>query len=237
MVILPLVIMEATKGTWIMNTDETLTSLQARLSERIAAAVSDQNFPLLGRLSGLANECQELRTGFQQRVKELVRAVDEFTAAEMPPPNLKPGVDLWKALSPKAAGGEARRNWIKELQSAGISLIGHGKRYRTAGGFTVSVGFANELPQLRDRWWLGFRDEPTNIAVFLCHALSGRIHSFVVPVREIGASWNTLSRSRGQIKFNVKKQGTQFLLLVPGEEPVDITQYDCNYAPLKDAAI
>ena len=222
-----------------MSTDETLKSLQAELSDRISAALSDQNFPLVGRLNGLANECQVLRgesSALQQRVAALVRAVDEFTAADTPPPNLKPGVDLRKALSPKAAGGEARRSWIKNLQSAGISLTGHGKRYETAGGLTVSIGFANELSHLTDRWWLGFRDEPTDIAVFLCHAPPNQIHAFVVPVRELGTSWAALSRSRGQIKFNVQKDGTRFPLLVPGNEPVDITRYDRYYAPLKDAA-
>ncbi len=216
-----------------------LKRLKTQLLDQISSAASARDFPRVARLSGLASECEALEvetTSLRKRVEALAVAIDGFAGPQEIPQEFKPSVDLWKALSPKAAGGEARRNWVAHLESIGVSLTGHGKRYQSPQGTTVGVAFANELPDLENRWWLGLRDEPTDVAVFLCHSVSREVHDIVVPVQDVVSAWRALSRHRDQIKFNIKKDGTRFLLLVPGGQPIDITRYVGNYDPLRSVA-
>lgn len=82
----------------------------------------------------------------------------------------------------------------------------------------MAVAFANELPKKENRWFLGLPDEPTEVAVLVCKSLAGKVHDIVLPVARLRDVWRALSRHQGEVKFNVKRLGTRFLLLVPGSE-------------------
>src|SRR4030042_921675 len=124
-------------------------------------------------------------------------------------------------LYPKLEGARARREWIKVLSSNAILLNGHNKRYYTESGRSVSIAFANEIdrPNLIGKWFLGLKDEPTNIAVLLCQDLEGKVNDFVLPVAELKSTWQTLSRSGGGNKFNIRRRQGEYFLFDPRGEP------------------
>ena len=97
----------------------------------------------------------------------------------------------------------------------------------------MAVAFANELPDAENRWFLGLTDEPTDVAVLLCKSLAGKLHDIVLPVSHLREVWRVLSRSQSGVKFNVRKDASRFFLLVPGNEPLDVTRYVGNYEPLR----
>jgi len=141
-----------------------------------------------------------------------------------------------RSISPKREGAEERKKWVAKLAAKHIPLTGHDKRYYTKKGKSIGIAFANELdrPQLADKWFLGLKDEPTDMLVLLCRdkEKKGDPHDFIVPVAELGSSWKALSRSGGQVKFNIWKSNSEFLLLIPGEDPISITSHLSNYRPL-----
>jgi hypothetical protein len=55
----------------------------------------------------------------------------------------------------------------------------------------------------------------------------------LLPVSRLREVWRALSRSQSGVKFNVRKDASRFLLLVPGNEPLDVTRYVGNYEPLR----
>jgi hypothetical protein len=124
-----------------------------------------------------------------------------------------------------------RNRWVNMLSTKQISLTGHDKRYHTEGGTSVGIAFANELdrPQLVNKWFLGLKDEPTDVVVLLCRDKEGDLHDFIVRVTELRSSWEGLSRSGGQVKFNIHRRKSEFLLSIPGGDPVTITKYIGNY--------
>jgi len=125
-----------------------------------------------------------------------------------------------------------RAQWIADMKAKGVQLQGYGKRYTTAFGATVGLAPANELDGHPNKWFLGMADEPTDVIVLLCRSRSGTVYDLVLPVPALGRCWALLSRSGSQVKFNVRKDVTVFLLLVPGNEPLDVTQYLSHYEPL-----
>ncbi|MGB8991852.1 MAG: hypothetical protein WCD80_07340 [Desulfobaccales bacterium] len=136
-----------------------------------------------------------------------------------------------REISPKRAGAMARGRWVEGLSSRGITLNGHDKRYYTEGGASVSIAFANELdkPQLLNKWFLGLKDEPTDIAVLLCQDKEGNMYDFILPVNKMRSAWEALSRSGGQVKFHIHRKRGEFLLSVPGAGPAVLTNYLSNY--------
>lgn len=142
---------------------------------------------------------------------------------------------LGMKMSPKREGEEARTGWVKSMVPKGIVLNGHGKRYYSDAGHAVAIAFANELQssRLSDRWFLGIEDEPLDIVVLLCKDIKGNLHDFVLPFDKLASLWESLSRSRGQVKLNIRRTGIDFLLLNPGGEPLNITKYEGNYRSLK----
>ena len=135
----------------------------------------------------------------------------------------------------KKRGSEKRDAWVKHISTKGILLTGHGKRYVTQSGKSLSIAFANELarPQLKNKWFLGIKDEPTQVAVLLCQDMDGNLHDFVLPVTEIKATWNALGRNNGQIKFHVRRGSEGFVLSIPRGESLNITKYLSKYQMLK----
>jgi hypothetical protein len=175
----------------------------------------------------LAREQAEL----EGRIETFVASLDSTTPTQ---PSSDSGVTLsHPGASPRREGAEARARWIAGLEHAGVRLKGHGKRFVTFAGANVSIGFANELPGLPNKWFLGAADEPTDIVVLLCRDSRGILNDFVIPIQELGDRWRALARSNGQIKFNVRHDGRTYHLLVPGNAPFEITQYKGRHGLFK----
>jgi len=140
-------------------------------------------------------------------------------------------------LSPREIAAQERSEWVAELRTHGISLLGdRGRRYQTTSGQSVTVAFANEQPHRKNRWFLDLPDEPTDIAVFLCKSLEGKLYDIVLPVSDLPEVWDVLSssKSRNQVKFEVKRDAALFLMWIPKrKERLNVTRYIGNYDPLR----
>jgi len=212
-----------------------LDSLKTLIIDRASEAVRMRDLPGVGLLGALANECDSLQTevsSLERRVAAMKASLNGSPSSPPPAP-VALSVGSGPATSPKAAGAQARSRWVAALRERGITLNGYGKRYQATSGHAVAVAFANELPELDDRWFLGLADEHTDVAVLLCRSLGQALYDFILPVHELRTVWRLLSRHRGQIKFNIRKSGNRFSLLIPGSEPVDITKYLGNHDPLR----
>ena len=218
-----------------MDTPVELQRIQSLLLDQISSAVSNRDVAAVAALSGLAKECEALEaefTSLNRRVEAVKSALNGSWAASTTSQQLTYSAEA-PTTSRKAAGAQARNAWVVGLRAQGISLHGHRKRYQAARGQSVAVAFANELPDAENRWFLGLTDEPTDVAVLLCKSLAGKLHDIVLPVSHLREVWRVLSRSQSGVKFNVRKDDSRFLLLVPGNEPLDVTRYVGNYEPLR----
>jgi hypothetical protein len=95
----------------------------------------------------------------------------------------------------------------------------------------VAIPFANE--QRPDRWFLGISDEKYDVVVLLCQEKDGDLFDFIVPRGLLEKFWRAFSRSGGQVKLNVSRQGKIWRLVVPGYEPQTIGSFLRNYGPLR----
>ncbi len=219
----------------IMEIRSDLHAVQALIMDRASQAVAQRDFSGVARLSGLAKECQSIESELAI-IARRIAAVRTGLNGSAPSESTATSPQRASAphtISAKAAGAEARNEWVASLQQYGIALSGHGKRYRSARGESVAIAFANELPGHENRWFLGLSDESTDVAILLCRSLSGRLYDLVMPVPELRGAWRLLARNRNQIKFNLRKDANRFFLLVPASEPLDVTKYVGNHDPLR----
>jgi hypothetical protein len=218
-----------------MDTQAELKYMQSLLLDRLSSAISNRDFAAVAALSGLAKECEALEAEFAsltRRVEAAKSALNGFSSWSTASQKLPQFAEA-PIVSPKAAGAQARNEWVAGLRAQGISLHGHRKRYQAARGQSVAVAFANERPDSENRWFLGLPDEPTEIAVLLCKSLDGKLHDIVLPVSRLPEVWRALSRHKNEVKFNVKKDTSRLLRLVPRNEPLDVTRYVGHYESLR----
>ncbi len=223
-----------------MFTVRDLPAMKERILTEIKIAAQSADIEAIAQWSKAAEQCEILireSTKLDNRVKSFFDDLwshptdDKTSHREIVECKNSPGK---RSISPKREGAMIRDRWVKMLSSKHIPLTGHDKRYHTEKGRSVGIAFANELnrPQLVNKWFLGLKDEPTDIAVLLCQDKEGNLHDFIVPVIELGSSWSDLSRSGGQVKFNICRKNSEFFLSVPGCNPVIISKHIGNYSLL-----
>ena len=84
-----------------------------------------------------------------------------------------------------------------------------------------------------NRWFLGLPENEVlerirngGVAVvLLCQSATGSILDFVLPPSKVQELVHTLSKSAGQLKFNVKKVGNRYHLVIPGRSLLDVSEY------------
>lgn len=239
-----------------------LPAVLKMILNEIKRAAQHADVGAIARWSNAAEQCEIFireTTELERRVRDFVDALSfkpgnvttsgkELVGSEVPATKRRISPILWgkegsimgetparkRHISAKREGAEKRGEWVATLSTKYIPLTGHEKRYYTKRGKSIGIAFANELdrPQLADKWFLGLKDEPTDVAVLLCQDKEGNLYDFVVPVAELGSSWKTLSRSGGQVKFNIYRRNSEFLLLIPGGDPLDVTNYLSSYGVL-----
>ena len=210
-----------------------LPSLRSTILARVTTAAQAGDVGGVARWSDAAQQCDALARD-ELRLLERIQA---FLASLDQPPTgaaerASSGQPIRRRTSAKREGALVRAEWVEKMTQLGVRLHGHGKRYATGAGRSVSIGFANELPGLPNKWFLGTVDEPIDVIVLLCRDALHRLHDIVIPVSDLGGRWKLLARSNGQIKFNVRKDVEQFLLLIPGAEPFVVTPYVGRHEPL-----
>lgn len=128
----------------------------------------------------------------------------------------------------RVAGQDMRQRFLDSASRHGWPLGHlHGSVYQTDAGKTVVIPTAAEMRP--DRWWLGVKDERFDFVSLLCQQSSMEMVTFVLPRSFLEPLWTSLSRSNGQLKFNVKREGRHFYLLVPGKNPQPLNKFMDGY--------
>ena len=222
-----------------------LPKTKEKILGEVRIAAQDADIAAITKWSKAAEDCET----FIQEISNLESRFMDFTNSLWPEQRqtsrnkAKKSIDYRKpitkrGISPKKEGSMAREDWIEGLSAKGINLNGHDKRYYTQTGSSVGIAFANELdkPQLVNKWFLGLKDESTDIAVLICKDREDKIYDFILPVKDMEFSWETLSKSGGQVKFHLQRKKEKFLLSIPRGEPIIINKYISNYQPLRGLA-
>lgn len=134
--------------------------------------------------------------------------------------------------SNKERGRQVRDRYITHLEQAGIRIEQvKGMWAKTGGDLWAAMPFANE--QRPNRWFLGLREADVAqrtskggvVVVLLCQSNTEGVQDFVLPQGKVEEIVPHLSRSQGQLKFNLKRVGSRYHLVIPGRPAVDVSDY------------
>jgi hypothetical protein len=134
--------------------------------------------------------------------------------------------------SNKELGMRARENYVAHLQQYGIRIDQIDKVWaKTSTNSWVAIPFATE--RRANRWFLGLPEKEViervrngELAIILlCQSVSGSLLDFVLPPSKVQEIATQLSKSQGQLKFNLKKLGNRYHLVIPNHSTVDVSDY------------
>ena len=123
-------------------------------------------------------------------------------------------------------------DFLKKAVKNGIHLEHiKGSIYETQSGYKVGIAVATERKP--DRWFLGLLLESFDHAVLLCKPDTGDTVEIFLPKKFFDEYRNKMSRSGGQMKFNVARRGSGYAILVPGTDGVSASKFLGDYSLLK----
>lgn len=131
----------------------------------------------------------------------------------------------------KELGRRLREDYIVQLRNRGVKIErDKGVCARTTGG-VWAIPFATE--RRPNRWFLGLPEADilqklsnSNLGVvLLCQAESGALLDFMIPHDILQKLVGSLSKSKGQLKFNLKKAGDRYWLVNPGVSDFDVSDF------------
>jgi hypothetical protein len=216
-----------------------VTALRAKLLEEIqtAAAAGDS-----GRVLAATNRLSTLED-LARRQAQIDSELAQFSSDLPTVPNgsnphavlQSPAHTPRLGESPRARGDRLRLEFVRQLNSQGHRLIQiRGALFRNRAGEHVGIAYANER---KDRgWFLGLPEAAFHNAALLLESRSGRLTSICLPMSFFTKYGKQLSKSQGQVKFNVSQRGTHFVMPIPGAGQVSVDEYVNNYAALSGSA-
>lgn len=210
-------------------TEKALTELKREILRKVESAARDGeiqnvilNSKLLEAVEGLLADYRSIESKFEDLRRSFTLQSD--TELPLSPPNgmLKNEGKNDETLSAKAQGKLRREAFIEIARRKGKRLEQvKGVRYNTEQGDLLGVASASERSQ--GRWSLGLPPARYGTFVLLCEDTKGAIHTFIASRDFTQKIMYKLSRDHnGQIKLNVKKTGSKFYLVIPGnqDEPI-----------------
>jgi hypothetical protein len=135
----------------------------------------------------------------------------------------------------------ARQAFVQTCHNRGIRvLVKKRTLVSTPSGALIVLPFAREFPDKPDRWFLGVNEGsvpsicPYLCVAFLCQSVNERLLTFIVPQKYLQPHWNHFSRHGEAVKFNIQRDGVNFLLSVPRNAPIRLNAYQDAYDYLSD---
>ena len=126
--------------------------------------------------------------------------------------------------SSRHAGAVSRSEFITDCARKGIRLVPkRGALYENSRQEVVGIAFANECKA--DAWFLGLPSQGLKHAVLICKPGEDRSFCVCLPNRFLQKYWASLSESKGQVKFNVRRRGRNHFLIIPSVDPVQVDEY------------
>jgi hypothetical protein len=222
-----------------MELNAKLSDLKKRIMKKIAEAATKHDTQSITAYSGIANRIEQDEHALAMLGK---RVNDYETVLNHPMPTshqqkieiIETTTDL-KRIKGREGGLNGRKRFVGAGPNRGYQLTHLGKSiYRTARGKKVGLTFANENDQKPGAWWLGTPDSKYDIVVLLCQQDDGEALEFIIAQQDLEKFWGLLSRSAGQVKFNIVRDGANYYLLIPGHGRESINRFLGFYGPLKD---
>lgn len=137
--------------------------------------------------------------------------------------NMAPGRGYGKTL---------RMLFLKKLSEKGIHLENiKGSIYKSQSGHKIGIAVATERNP--DRWFLGLPLNGFDNAVLLCKPEEGDIIEICLPKNFFDEYGNKMSQSAGQLKFNLARRGSGYVILVPGTGGVNVSKFQRDYSVLQ----
>lgn len=188
-------------------------------------------------LKGLLEDGDVRRAIAELLVKELVSPTMSHNGEKQRPSSSEL---LGTSDTSKERGRRIRESYISELVRSGLKINQVDNVWaKNPSGLWVAIPFATE--RRSDRWFLGLPENEVIkriqnggvVVVLLCQSVSGPVLDFVLPSSKFGEIVNFLSRSKGQLKFNLKRVGNRYYLVLPNHGSLDVSEYKGNLSVLK----
>ena len=225
-----------------MTIEERLSKVRSETLAQIAAAASNGDAHAVINLSQKSREIETLLAGFQQ-----LRVALEVLEGRNMDRNGKPDKQM-EAQSPhgmesassvvtqsyaRQNGHTTRANYVTALRQQGYAL--HAIRetqFETPSGNRVGIAFATERKP--NCWFLGLPDNNYSAIILLCKHNNNELLDFFVSGQTLQGFQSRLVASGGQLKFNVRKSGGNYTLLVPGANGVGLNKARGNTSVLAE---
>lgn len=137
-----------------------------------------------------------------------------------------------RLTSGRGIGKTIRSAFLKELVEKGIHLRQmKGTIYETQSGQRIGIAFATERKP--DRWFLGLPLGGFDHAILLCERETGDTVEFWLSKNFFDDYGNNMSHSGDQMKFNIARRGSGYVILVPGTSGVSSSTFRKDYTLLK----
>ena len=137
--------------------------------------------------------------------------------------------DVQTKLTRKGLGRLRREEYLSALERQGLPIkLADSVWGRLANGSWVAIPFAQE--SRLGRWFIGLpekdlREKGRVFIVLLCQYTSGDTFDIVIPPNVVASLVDRLSKSKGQVKFNLRRIRDRYLLIIPRSEPLDVSSY------------
>jgi len=145
-----------------------------------------------------------------------------------------------KGIGKKERGRKLRESYISELQQSGIQIYQTDSVWaKTANDLWVAIPTAT-MEWRPGRWFLGLPEDKVRerihkggvVVILLCQSAIGSRLDFVIPSGKVEEIVPKLSKSKGELKFNIKKVGNRYQLVIPRDNPVDVSDYKGDVSTL-----
>jgi hypothetical protein len=195
-----------------MDLEGKLNNRREDLLQRISDAASKRDVRTVIRLNEALERIDRLDAQMQEIKQKL--EVLENEARDPAPRSAPASPEISNNSSARrlgrARGAKARQEFVDQVSG------GSSSRDRIRGVIWNSlkgkVGIAYALELKPDRWFLGLPENGYKHAVLLCEDMSNRMTHFSLPHDFLDELRPALSRSNGQLKFNVLKRDRQYFL-------------------------
>jgi len=162
--------------------------------------------------------------------ESLLNSEDPITTTNRKSAPLPESVYARERVAGRGYGSAIRSDFLLRAEKRGIRFAPVKGSIYSAAGKTVGIAVATER-QL-NRWFLGLPEGAFKAAVLLCQTKSGRTLEICLPEAFFERYGRQLSRSTGQIKFNVVNRSGNIFLTIPEMTPVDVDRYEGALAQL-----
>jgi len=174
-----------------------------------------------------------------ERYEKLLRDISELDTDPQQSTQLDFGDSRYKnfkkpniVAAGREIGKKVRLNFLQKASDEGIYLENiRGSIYQAKSGCKVGIAVATERNP--DRWFLGLPLKGFDAAVLLCKPDSGDTIEICLPKSFFDEYSDKMSESSGQMKFNIARRGSGYVILVPGTDGISVSKFLGDYLVLK----